>query len=68
MTLKYWAEPETMYAVYELMEWEKDRNIVICEKKPSLGYLPVYETLEEARKAHPGRVYLEIKVIEEDIQ
>ncbi len=51
--LAYWGEYEVVYCARSVMFWQFDRDVLSCDK-PSCGYLPVYETEEEAKENHPG--------------
>lgn len=59
--LRYWAEPDYFFVAKDVTFWHEDDDIISCTKRSS-GYLPVYETREEAEEAHPGCEIIEIMV------
>jgi len=63
--LRYWAEPEYVYYVKDITWWKEDRDVLSCEKK-SVGYIPIYETREDAEQAHPMCEVFELTVIPVD--
>ena len=56
--LLYWGEPQVAYVVYEVHCYEFDRPNTL-----SAGFLPVYETKEDAEDAHPGQDVQEILIV-----
>lgn len=68
MTLSYWGEPDLLYAPYDVLEWDHDPNVILCDKPQGIGYIPVYESWEEAASKHPQATIIEIRVMREEVQ
>jgi hypothetical protein len=60
--LLYWGEPDIAYFVKDVTWWKEDRDVLACDKK-STGYLPIYETYEDAAAAHPGCDVVELMIM-----
>lgn len=63
MSLKYWAEPETVYIVHALHDWVRNPDVVMCnEDNQSIGYFPIYLDKKAAEAEHPHCPIYELKL------
>lgn len=63
--------PKTYFVAHSLMLWAEVKTSIgtpMAAKMDngSVGFLPVYETREEARREHPTCAIIEVKIAEQE--